>query len=618
MKHALLITCALMLNAAAVRAQAPAADRAAAASTPTEPASFAVRIQAPDRVRGLLERHMQLQRYRAVSDLDARELEQLLTLARRDIEALLGTLGFFKPEIELRLIESSGLPVIEVRVEPGPVARVRSVRLQLDSPDQGAEPQALSTLRQRIERSWRLPAGRPFTQNRWDEAKNQALRELVSQRYPRGRISSSAADIDAQAQTADLSLQLDTGPWFKLGQLQVDGLQRYDAVLVPRLSRLTPGQDYDQNQLVQAQQRLSGSGYFDSAYITVDTEAADPSAAPVRVQLREAPLNKLVLGLGFATDSGPRGSIEHIHNRMPVLGWRASSQLQLDRKSPLVQTQWTSLPDASNWLWQASVRAQRLQDTGLSTDTQRWRMGRKQVGERIDRSIEVQYDRSQVSGQGELGSSSAATGEGSALSVHHGWTGRFFDSLPFPERGYAFSAEIGGGTTLSGQRQPYGRALGRLTAVVPLDDPSEHSRALRPRLAMRLEGATVQARASAQVPTTELFRAGGDTSVRGYGLREIGLRLPNGSTAPGRHLLTGSLEWQRPIERGAMTGNWEGTLFVDAGQVAEHAGDLGRDLSVGVGAGARWRSPIGPLQIDLAYGLKVEKLRLHLSVGWVF
>ena len=561
---------------------------------------------------------MQLQRYRAVSDLDARELEQLLTLARKDIEELLGTLGFFKPQIELRLIESSALPVIEVRVEPGPITRVRSVRLQFEGALEQDGPPALSTLRQRIERGWRLPVGRPFTQSQWDEAKNQALRELVSQRYPNGRISRSIADIDPQAQTADLSLQLDPGPWFKLGPLQVDGLRRYDPVLVPRLSRLAPGQDYDQNQLVQAQQRLSSSGYFDSAYITVDTEAADPSAAPVRVQLREAPLNKLVLGLGFATDSGPRASIEHIHNRVPLLGWRASTQLQLDRKSPLAQTQWTSLPDASNWLWQAAVRAQRLQDTGLTTDTQRWRMGRKQVGERIDRSIEVQYDRSQVSGQGELGSSSAATGEGSALSVHHGWTGRFFDSLPFPERGYAFSAEIGGGTTLSGQRQPYGRALGRLTAVVPLSGQSEQPRALRPRLALRLEGATVQAQASAQVPTTELFRAGGDTSVRGYGLREIGLRLPNGSTAPGRHLLTGSLEWQRPIERGAMAGSWEGALFVDAGQVAEHAGDLGRDLSVGVGAGARWRSPIGPLQVDLAYGLKVEKLRLHLSVGWVF
>ena len=68
----------------------------------------------------------------------------------------------------------------------------------------------------------------------------------------------------------------------------------------------------------------------------------------------------------------------------------------------------------------------------------------------------------------------------------------------------------------------------------------------------------------------------------------------------------------------ALAGSWEGTLFADAGQVSERGNELGRDLSVGVGAGARWKSPVGPLQIDLAYGLKVEKLRLHLNLGWVF
>jgi translocation and assembly module TamA len=29
----------------------------------------------------------------------------------------------------------------------------------------------------------------------------------------------------------------------------------------------------------------------------------------------------------------------------------------------------------------------------------------------------------------------------------------------------------------------------------------------------------------------------------------------------------------------------------------------------------RWRSPIGPLRADIAYGEEVRKLRLHLSVG---
>ena len=109
---------------------------------------------------------------------------------------------------------------------------------------------------------------------------------------------------------------------------------------------------------------------------------------------------------------------------------------------------------------------------------------------------------------------------------------------------------------------------------------------------------------------------GGDTTVRGYGYRSIGARTDNGQLYGGRYLAVGSVEWQRPIVyKGAMT-DWESTLFVDAGAVADKVGDL--SPRVGVGAGVRWRSPVGPLQADLAYGVKTKEVRLHLRLGFSF
>ena len=35
-------------------------------------------------------------------------------------------------------------------------------------------------------------------------------------------------------------------------------------------------------------------------------------------------------------------------------------------------------------------------------------------------------------------------------------------------------------------------------------------------------------------------------------------------------------------------------------------------------AGVRWRSPVGPLQADLAYGVKTKEVRLHLRLGFSF
>ncbi len=81
-------------------------------------------------------------------------------------------------------------------------------------------------------------------------------------------------------------------------------------------------------------------------------------------------------------------------------------------------------------------------------------------------------------------------------------------------------------------------------------------------------------------------------------------------------MLVGSAEWQRPMYIDDARSDWESALFMDTGAVADEAQKLA--LQTGVGVGARWRSPIGPFQADLAYGVKRKKLRLHLSVGFVF
>ncbi|MHB1249682.1 MAG: autotransporter assembly complex protein TamA [Polaromonas sp.] len=576
-------------------------------SAEPEVTAFDIIVQAPPAIRELLEKHLELQRYRAVTDLDEAELARLIVLAERNVRNLVGTLGYFSPDI--RITREGGVntrPTIMVAVEPGQATLVGPVNINFtgdiaESPD----PDAL-TQRAEIRRDWQLPTGQRFTQDAWDGAKTQALRELVARRYPAGKLAGSLAEVDAPERTASLMLQLDSGPLYRLGPLEVSGIERYDPVLVPRLARLNAGAVYDQNQLVQAQQRLASSGYFDSAYIFVDPDS-DPLAAPVQVQVREAKLQKLVLGLGVTTDSGPRASIEYTHHRVPGIGWRAATKLELERKSPFAQTEWTSIPDVANWRWVALGRVERLDDGELITQAQRLRFGRTQAGDRIDRAMYLEYDRATVRGSGQQGNSAADTGDGSALSANYVWTGRYFDSLPFPSQGYGLGFELGGGATLGQDRQPFVRAVGRWLGIEALQ---------RGRIAMRAEAGAVLAKGTARIPGTQLFRTGGDSTVRGYGLRDIGIPLANGVTGPGHYLAVGSIEWQRPILRDSRPSEWENTLFLDAGAVAEKPQDL--RFSVGVGTGVRWRSPVGPLQIDLAYGVKVKRVRLHVSVGFVF
>ena len=621
MKRALttLLTAVMLAGAPALlRAQEPTSSPPVAApktDVPPSPAqaAFDLTIEAPDEIRELLGRHLELLRYRALTDLSDSELTRLLAEAEQNARELVATLGYFSPELQFEQQASasgSATRLLKLKVVPGEPTVVAEVKVAFGGPI-STDP-AAARQRQQIEVNGLLRPGMRFTQARWTAAKQQALRQLTSQRYPTGQLSATLADIDPATHSARLNITLDSGPAYQLGGLVISGLERYDVELVTRLARLARGASYDQAQLVAAQQRLADSGFFDSAFISLDT-AGDPTATPVLVQLREARLQKLVLGIGASTDGGARLSVEHTHHKVPGIGWRAVSKLMLDRETRSIGTELTSPPDADNWRWVTAAQLQSQHLGSFDVNSQSLRGGRSQSGDRIDRNYYLQFDRADTAT-----SLATAPATAAALSANYAFTLRNFDSLPFPNSGWGWGAEVGGGTTLGSQRDPYGRVLTRARGYWPLgrsaDDAATVLRA--GRLALRAEAGAVLAKEGIILPSTQLFLTGGDSSVRGYGYRDLGVTLPDGQTTAGRYLAVGSLEWQRPIVRNERVTDWESTVFIDAGAVADKPAEL--RAKVGVGVGARWKSPVGPLQIDLAYGVAVKRFRLHLNVGFSF
>ena len=112
------------------------------------------------------------------------------------------------------------------------------------------------------------------------------------------------------------------------------------------------------------------------------------------------------------------------------------------------------------------------------------------------------------------------------------------------------------------------------------------------------------------IPQDFLFRAGGSNSVRGYAYQSLGVKQGE-ATVGGRYLATISGEYTHWINP-----TWGAAVFVDAGNAVDDRQAI--DLAVGYGVGARWRSPAGPLGIDLAYGQREGKLRLDFSLAIPF
>jgi translocation and assembly module TamA len=148
----------------------------------------------------------------------------------------------------------------------------------------------------------------------------------------------------------------------------ISGLDRHSTELVTRLAQLPPGETYDQTRMLEAQQRLSDSGYFDSVYLSLDTSGG-PEATVMRVKVREAKRQKLILGVGVNTDTGLRFSMEHTEHQLPVIGWRAVTKLLYEQPKKSLGTEWTAPPDANLWRWRTSAQVAREESGSFEVDS---------------------------------------------------------------------------------------------------------------------------------------------------------------------------------------------------------------------------------------------------------
>ncbi len=606
MKRWWLASC-LLLSACAAGAQTPMAGTGSASAKE----AFGLEIEAPANLLELLTQHLELQRYRQLEDLSDNELDRLIDAAKTNATELAATMGYFSPTVRIeRDTSNKGARLVTVFVQAGEPVRIAQVKLQFSGAIAG-DTQAAGQ-RASILDNWGLPVGMRFTQDDWDDAKQKALRQLTRQRYPSGHIAYSLADIDPVSRTAVLQVRLESGDLYRWGPVAVTGLQRYDDTLAQRLARIPRGTAYDLDTLVAAQRRLTDSGFFNSANISLDTNSP-PDAATVNMKLQEAKLQKLVLGVGVSTDSGTRLSAEHTHMLLPWLGWQSSTKVAVDRLSQSINATLMAQPDEDGWRWNTSAELKDDNSGSYQVISQRLKAGSTQQTENFDRSYFLQYDRAD-----SAITESQNPVNAQALSVNYGIALRKFDSLPFPSSGWGLSAELGGGSTLGANRAPFTRMLGRWQGIWTLAGTGDNKLALAraSRLSLHTELGAVVAKKEIDLPATALFLAGGSNSVRGYALNSIGIDLSNGLVSAGRYQVTGSLEWQRPLFIGGQPSDWETTVFLDAGAVANTPKQL--EAKLGLGAGLRWKTPIGPLQIDVAYGLAVERFRLHLNLGFTF
>lgn len=564
---------------------------------------YAVDIDVPRALSKLLDEHLEVVQRRNDREMEAGELERLVAIAPQQIRDLLATEGYFSPTIRHELIRTGDRVAVRINVDPGPATTIDNVTIEFGGHIAAAKSDESEARMARLRTRWGLPRGERFRQSAWNDAKNDILKDLLNRNYPAARIADSQALIDTDKRDAKLLVQVDSGPPFTFGALELNGLRRYPRERVEMLNPIVPGEAHSQDRLNELQARLQDSGYFKSAFTSVDVDPAQTDRVPVRVDVAENERFKLSLGVGYSTDAGPRFEAKWLDRIFLRRDFRLETETKIDRMQQLLGARLT-LPPLTQGIWGDWFKgwipsiASRYAHTEITDEI----IDKIRNDLRLtspDKNNEHAWGVSHLIDRQRLPDAEPNTRQ-AQIGVYT-YTQRRLDNDLSPSKGYVASIDLSAGPPGLNEKA-LARVLAQITWLHPLSN--------RVTGLVRAQYGHVIGGTRDTVPDDLLFRTGGDQTVRGYAFNTLGVEQ-NGAIVGGTvmALISGELVYW-------ITPQWGAAVFSDAGNAADAWADF--KFAHGSGIGARWKSPIGSVNLDVAINHETRKPRVHFSVGYGF
>ncbi len=484
---------------------------------------------------------------------------------------------------------------IVVHVEPGEPIRTLDASVGTAGPGSN-EP----SLKQIVD-AFPLRKGDIMIQPKYEAAKARLRSRAVDLGYLDANYTSHEIEIDPAKYSARIDLRLDTGPRYLFGDVRFEGAPRYPEKFLHRYLAFKPGEVFSYAKLGETQLNLVNSDRFKEVFPIPEKDRTVDSRVPIMMRMEEAPTKRLRPGIGYATDIGPRFTLEYRDLNVYDRGHEFRSELQLSGRLQNLGAEYR-LPDATDI----------DSFTGLQVN-----LKREDVTTYTTQNYSIELDRTRSFRQGRLGTvyirleqdnSTIATAPLHSRLVLPGirFSEKRYDNLIRPSKGHSYTIDIRGTHQALGANTRFFQAVAEGSLLFPLP--------WRLTLVSRAKaGATLQNEAVENLPVSYRFFAGGDRSVRGYSYQSLGPVNAFGQVVGGRNILVGSLELDR-----ALFTNWGVAAFYDIGNAFNSFGDF--RLFKGAGVGVRYFTVVGALRLDLARQLGVPHpgYRIHLTVGFAF
>lgn len=531
-----------------------------------------------------------------------RRLDYLIGQIEPETRAALEPFGHYAPTVQ---VAREG-DVVRVRVDPGPPVRVRREAVRVEG-DAAADAPVQDEVA-----AFRPVVGEVLDHAVYEASKTRISRALAERGYFDADLAAHRVEVTRATQSADIDLRWTSGARYRMGTVEFDQTPRavVDDTLLHKLVVWRPGAPYHQDRIERLRESLQRLDYFSAIDVQAHPDKAVDRRVPVDVTLTPAKRSVYTAGLSYGSDSGAGVRLGVDRRYLNRRGHKGTAQVEWAQRRKTLTLSYR-IPAFARFDGWYTLAVQAADEQTDFIDNRRVELLASRSG-RINRRLET------VAGLHVLRERWAYAAEQRDRSLRPDYRYASFvfpqldatytdvDDRLMPRRGLGASAFVRGG------RGRAGGDSGLLFAQVHASLSAYRGLGARSRLIARGElGHTWSDAPVGTLPPSLRFHAGGERSIRGYGWREVGPRIGaagNRFAVGARNVVTGSVEYERYVD-----DRWGVAAFVDSGSAFNRR----PDPHTGIGLGLRWRSPVGPVRIDVAHGLNSpdSPFQIYLGLG---
>ncbi|WP_299471108.1 autotransporter assembly complex family protein [uncultured Roseibium sp.] len=485
-------------------------------------------------------------------------------------------------------LELSDLPdtrpiKVAILINPGPVFTFGNVSVSSTGGDLSTDPSF-----------WGLAPGDVAGSGKILSAEGRIVSVLRGRGYPKAKIAERRITADHSTNKLDVRLVADAGPRARFGTVSVNGTEVTEPGFVKQQAMLPEGGIYSPEDIARARKRLNDLGIFSSIRFVEGDIAGPDGNLPITIEVSER--KRHVIGAGASWSSTEGFGVEAYWRRRNLFG--RGELLSVEGSIGRIGTE-----SFENQEYSARIAFEKPGVFGPLTSFSTSLEARQENPDAY-KSRTVTYNaflnrefseklKGRAGAEVFFADEEDAFGDDEYLLVGLP-ADLVFDNRDDklnPSKG-VFAAVFGEPAYDTLNSNAMGFIKGTVSSYYALDQANRFI------LAGRVSVGSILAPSVESVPASRRFIAGGGGSIRGYAYRNVGPRV-DGEVVGGRSLVELSGEVRvRVTETIGIVG------FVDAGNAYEDSvPDFSEELKVGVGAGLRYFTPIGPLRIDAAIPL---------------